>query len=640
MRKRGRDNYTEEKQNLTTNTNTGSQSESPYTQAQPSEKKEKQVYRSPQCDNILNLTNLGRVFEGVLDLNHQNNSSSSSSNFDDNMNAATTSSSSSNSKNDQIVIIKATDIQLGEVQNHLFLSNRQQQTGAPKYILPLIQPTLCNYLPSGDNQLALILPRATTDLYKYLRKIGPVRNTGTVIGDNDQFDKRLKIANSIFNAVAFLHVNNFAHMDLKPENFFIMPDNQICLADFGNSLPVIPQIDAHYNNWQSPDVVTANYRPLEIACGIYIYSPFKADIWSLGVMLGEIFFNYRLFSENVNYVERRPYDNPQNVAEMKELGIPLNEDDENNAHLKMMYKMSGQIRQNIINDLWYPDNSSSSFDTRDAKDDDKDTKSELKQVKTTLYGTEYKDSKIYDPRYSNFCYNDIQKVIMKRRSGGISELNQDEFYGDGDINKRQRHRHIMSLFPGDLIENAIKVYGNVRVSQIIEVISVCLVVDLNKRTSNIFQILGMPLFMHPGNLVPNNPEAYQSKSTLYRNFFIRQYGCTPITSLPSEHFRWDREKVLQVIYQPEEINMNVNLWNYILLLANVIGGRLNERLQLKTLRDPVYNFYLINTLKISFELFGNVINFTDNKYNNYIDTLKILKVLNNNLWQDFFIQNI
>lgn len=79
----------------------------------------------------------------------------------------------------------------------------------------------------------------------------------------------------IVAAFEYLHSLNIAHRDIKFENLLMNDDYQIKICDFGL---------ATYNK-QMTDICGS---PLYLAPEIYIntqYDPFKADIWSLGIML-------------------------------------------------------------------------------------------------------------------------------------------------------------------------------------------------------------------------------------------------------------------------------------------------------------------------------------------------------------------
>lgn len=103
----------------------------------------------------------------------------------------------------------------------------------------------------------------------------------------DRISKPLavKIINELCDALAYMHRKQVIHRDLKPENILITYNgNNVKLIDFGLS-------DADsYNAFKAP-AGTKVYASPELLTGGHIDS--RSDIWSLGVIIGELSGRYR-----------------------------------------------------------------------------------------------------------------------------------------------------------------------------------------------------------------------------------------------------------------------------------------------------------------------------------------------------------
>ena len=90
------------------------------------------------------------------------------------------------------------------------------------------------------------------------------------------------VALQLFEAVAFMHENNVAHMDLKPQNIIIPPEGgRLSIIDFSVSIRV-RGADVKY----SGVVGTEDYMAPEVRKGEY--KPMLADLWSCGRTLEEL----------------------------------------------------------------------------------------------------------------------------------------------------------------------------------------------------------------------------------------------------------------------------------------------------------------------------------------------------------------
>ena len=91
----------------------------------------------------------------------------------------------------------------------------------------------------------------------------------------------LRIIRQLICGLLHLHTNHIAHGDIKSDNVLLDTDGNVKLVDFGVSTQHgEPHFNAPYCgtfSWKSPNAMTASQ------------SPFKDDIWSLGITIMELF---------------------------------------------------------------------------------------------------------------------------------------------------------------------------------------------------------------------------------------------------------------------------------------------------------------------------------------------------------------
>ena len=161
------------------------------------------------------------------------------------------------------------------------------------------------------NLMGLVLELADTDLANLIRNVWFKPGMRQRKQDQDQLQHQLQIAYDSFCGLNYLHRNNIIHLDLKPQNILIV-GNHAKIADFG--------ISDRSDSFKVTDLSKSTwwYRPPEIQCesGKYDYN---ADTWSMGVILVEMFFDERIFSNynNTNFDESKLFD-----TIVKKIGTP------------------------------------------------------------------------------------------------------------------------------------------------------------------------------------------------------------------------------------------------------------------------------------------------------------------------------
>ena len=90
-------------------------------------------------------------------------------------------------------------------------------------------------------------------------------------------------------AVKFIHSANIIHRDLKPCNILMNEDFQVQLCDFGLARGLEQEdVESKRQRRMSFTCFTRYYRPPEVILHYTGYNQ-KADIWSLGCIVSEIF---------------------------------------------------------------------------------------------------------------------------------------------------------------------------------------------------------------------------------------------------------------------------------------------------------------------------------------------------------------
>ncbi len=142
-----------------------------------------------------------------------------------------------------------------------------------------------------DNIIRLYSSRETKDYYDLLLEYAPKGNIFQLILQKQNFSEIecFSYFIQIVNAIYFLHENNIIHRDIKPENILLFEKNKIKLCDFGWSTYI------DINNRTSICGAFEYMSPEMINGQSYNKS---TDIWSLGILLYEMYFGFPPFIIN------------------------------------------------------------------------------------------------------------------------------------------------------------------------------------------------------------------------------------------------------------------------------------------------------------------------------------------------------
>lgn len=168
---------------------------------------------------------------------------------------------------------KAQAAVLAEAQTHA-----QAQTGEHNHIVGLL-----GTVQRPDAGTMLVLEHAPNgDAWKVQQLIQTGLQKGQ-ISHQDASHALMTIFADMAKGVAQAHANSVMHLDLKSENFFVGKDGLLVLGDFGTSREALAEtmespVDSP--DFSAPELVN-NFKEE----GLITY---KADVWSLGVILYEL----------------------------------------------------------------------------------------------------------------------------------------------------------------------------------------------------------------------------------------------------------------------------------------------------------------------------------------------------------------
>ena len=181
-----------------------------------------------------------------------------------------------------------------------------------------IHPNLmhANEILIEDNRTSILMDKAISDLNR------------AMYDPKLSFEKRVDILYQIVLGVKALHDSGYLHMDLKPLNVLLFPNNVAKLTDFGLSI-LTETIDGKRVKYYPNELMTVDHRSINILNGDRNYTA-ADDVWSLGIIFLSVLTNgKRLFEgfSSKDYTEK-------NVKNVYETMLGKNIDNTLNRFLK------------------------------------------------------------------------------------------------------------------------------------------------------------------------------------------------------------------------------------------------------------------------------------------------------------------
>lgn len=178
----------------------------------------------------------------------------------------------------------------------------------------------------SENNVMVEMKRGNGDLGNYINE--------KKIGD------KLKLVRDITFNLYKLHRLNFAHLDLKPENIIMFGDKPK-LADFGLS-----HMNSCYSTLEK-EAITVTYRPPEMLSNLP-YDPMKADIWSLGIIILQVYLGFNPVWAYIKYKNLLPIEyNKKDIEDAVKKVINVLFLDENNPDFMFRPNGSKKIPENV-----------------------------------------------------------------------------------------------------------------------------------------------------------------------------------------------------------------------------------------------------------------------------------------------------
>jgi len=165
-----------------------------------------------------------------------------------------------------------------------------------KNILPLIQE---------KTRFELIINGITFPLYFYSSYLARFNVRYYIYNGSTNYLTNILFFREMCKAVQRIHNKRICHRDLKPGNFLVYGKRYVCLSDFGTARYFGSKADPILSYYPYP-VGDMRYTAPELLCGLYFsdYYNYYADIYSLGLILFELFTKVQLGSEIFRNPER------------------------------------------------------------------------------------------------------------------------------------------------------------------------------------------------------------------------------------------------------------------------------------------------------------------------------------------------
>lgn len=147
-----------------------------------------------------------------------------------------------------------------------------------------------------NSKLYMVMPLAQDkSLHEKMKAWKKVR-TKNLAEKTARLREKFKCAGDIICGLEYLWARGFMHLDLKNENVLVFEDGSYRIADYGLAMFVTTPFVAT----RAKSVVTWAWKPPELLCHKDRWD-YTVDIWSLGVILVELFHNTNPFFDDVKH---------------------------------------------------------------------------------------------------------------------------------------------------------------------------------------------------------------------------------------------------------------------------------------------------------------------------------------------------
>ena len=172
---------------------------------------------------------------------------------------------------------------------------------------------LCNVLVDRNDKIVLQLELCQSDFGALLK--APRMGGCSLLSSIGAAQIKGYLA-QIFRGVAFMHEKGVIHRDIKPENIMLTRDNVVKIIDFGLAREHVQEFRKYTRFMQ-----TLWYRAPEMCMGFSDYTT-KADMWSLGCLMGEFIYGAAMFTGDAMLKEHREQDKSQLTKIYELCGTP------------------------------------------------------------------------------------------------------------------------------------------------------------------------------------------------------------------------------------------------------------------------------------------------------------------------------